>query len=155
MLYIIRPDNEVKQTIIQDLDDLVPWETYDIEIKKHVKSKTRQQEKYFHAILGIICDHTGDDAGDAKDKQDAMTQIKRRITSACGLIEEYTYESDVICEETGQVLVPAGHRATFPRHTSGLKVKEYAKIITAAQMICMDLGLKYPEPSHYGFDKVV
>ena len=126
-LYIIKQDNGIQKRVIEAIQDLTPWEDYEVEIRPHKRNKSRQQERYFHSLVDILCNFTGDDTED----------MKRRITWACDLREDFsTQEGEVI---------------TVPRRTSGLKVGEYADIIKAAQMLCMELELKYPEPSHFGF----
>jgi len=121
-VYIIRPDNSVRYTamnFINALDKEIEWEVI---IKKHKKNKSRSQERYFHKLVDIICSFNGDEKAD----------MKRRIAWNCHLREEFITDD--------------GEVKSIPMSTSGLKVGQYSAIIEAAQLICMELGLRYPDP---------
>jgi len=94
-------------------------------VRERVKKKTRQQEKYFHRLIDIIIEFTGDD----------KTEMKRQITWSCDITESFQDKD--------------GNNILVPKQTSDMNVEEYNKIIPAAQMICMNLGLEYPDPEQY------
>jgi len=114
--------------LMRELNGLNMRKMWVISIRERKKNKSRQQEKYFHKLVDIICKFNGDDKRD----------MKRQITWSCGLRDEFTTEDGEVIE--------------FPRSTAGLELKDYSKIIDAAKHICMTLGLQYPEPSYYGYE---
>ena len=128
MLYVIRPDNDVMKLVVKEVLNLSPNQSFDVEIKPHEKRKTRQQEKYFHKLLNIVCDFTGDD----------ITDMKRRVAWSCDLKETFTTQD--------------GEVVQVPKTTSGLLVSEYSVLIEAAQLLCAELDLKYPMPDYYGLE---
>lgn len=127
-LYIIRPNNDVLARVINHLGNQRPDMEWEVIIQPHKKNKTRSQECYFHKLIDIICDFNG-------DKKKAM---KRRIAWACDLREDF--------------ITDKGVELKVPMSTSGLTVGQYSAIIEAAQMICMDLGLRYPDPKDLGYE---
>lgn len=127
MILILRPDNNNLQKAMNFLSQIDSSKVYTVTIEQKEPSKTRQQEKYFHMLLQIISEFNGDD----------VTDLKRDITWRCGIRE--IFEDP----ETGEII-------EYPKYTSGLKISEYAKLIEAAQIVCMSLDLSYPDPRDLG-----
>lgn len=125
-LYIIRPNNSARDNAHREID--ATEGTFEVTIQEHKKNKTRCQERYFHKLVDIICAFNGDEKAD----------MKRRIAWNCHLREEFVTDE--------------GEVKSIPMSTSGLKVKEYSDIIEAAQMICMTLGLGYPDARDLGYE---
>lgn len=141
-LFRIGNNWHVINNLIKFIDELDKSKIWIVEIREEKKNKTRMQERYFHKLVDIICKFNGDEKFD----------MKRDITGACGLWDEFTVKEDMFDDETGELEFTKGEVLRFPRATAGLKVKEYSIIIEAAQMICEKLELSYPEPSHYGME---
>lgn len=125
-MYVIRPENDVLNQLMRDLSNLRTDKTYTVEIKQGEKKRTLQQNAYLHDLIGIICHYTGDD----------ITDMKRTIAWRAGLRE--IFES------------PDGDIIEMPMRTSAMKTKECATFITACQLLCMELGLGFPDPNLRG-----
>jgi hypothetical protein len=121
-VYIIRPDNDAAYTAKHHIANLNPEIEWEVTIKKYKKNKTAQQRNYYHKLLQIISEHTGDERDD----------LKTRICYSLGYVREVTLKS-------GEVVLQR-------LSTERLKVKEYSTMIESAQMMCMFLELRYPKP---------
>lgn len=125
-MYFIRPDNKVKEKVLQEIQEL-PDKTWCIQITEGNKKRTTQQNAYMHKLIQIICDYTGDD----------ITHMKRTIAWKCDLREVFVAPEKVI---------------ELPKRTSEMNKEDCGKMITAAQIICLELGLSYPDPAEYGYE---
>lgn len=125
MIFISKKDEpRLSQAIeyISLLDDSKDWE---ISVKPYKKSLTANQRNYWHDLLGIISTYTG------YDKED----LKTRMCHTLGYVRNVRLKSGEIIRER--------------KSTETLTREEYSKLIEAAQMACLELGLKYPEPEQY------
>lgn len=100
---------------------------HDFILKKHVKSKTTNQRRYFHKILQLVCDYTGDSIEHAK------MQIKYAVLP---LIE---------VKVNGTVYM---HPISSEKATRA----QYADLINAALMFASEAGVFVPSASHWGYD---
>lgn len=103
-------------------------ESIQVAIDEQKKGKTRQQEKYAHACIGVI----------AKEVGENPEHLKVRIKHQLGLIEEVYSQGKVI---------------TMVRSTSDLKRDEYGDFINAIQLLAGHLNITLPQPRHYGIDE--
>lgn len=126
--YILKPDNNVLANLLHHLSELDPFKEWQVEIKPHKKNKTAQQRNYYHKLLQILSDYSGD----------TIEDLKTRMCWTLG----YTRE---VVLKTGEIIIER-------QSTEKLGVQEYSTMIEAAQMACMTLELSYPQPSHYGLD---
>ncbi|PSL23446.1 hypothetical protein [Dyadobacter jiangsuensis] len=90
------------------------------------KKKTRQQEKYLHVIINIICKHNGADPDDLKD------DIKIPILG----FTEHTHNGNTYV------------RVKSSKHISD---DQYGKLIDAALIVADFLNIKIHPPSYYGY----
>jgi len=100
-------------------------EAIQVAISEAKKSKTRQQEKYAHACIGII----------AKELGDSPIALKVRIKVAIGLIDEFYAQGKVITET---------------RSTATLTRNEYALFIEAIQQTANHMSIVLPQPKDMG-----
>ena len=98
----------------------------EVALKEAKAAKTRQQEKYAHACIGVI----------AKEVGDNPEALKVRIKVALGLIEEYFAGGKVI---------------TQTRSTSTLNREEYGQFIDAIQQTANHLNIILPQPKDMEF----
>jgi len=127
-MYIIKPDNKVIANALRHISELDSYKEWQIDIKPHKKNKSAQQRNYYHKLLEIISNHTGDEADD----------LKTRICYALDYVRE--------------VKLKSGETVLQRLSTEKLGVGEYSKMIESAQMMCAYLELKYPQPSHFGME---
>ena len=133
MHYIIKKDNDVLRRVIEHLGGLHPEKEWGVEIGPHTGSKSRQQERYFHDLIDIILEFQS-----GRIDKGEKEQLKRDMAWECGFIDSYT--------------PPRDSPRNIPRKTSGMNVKEYSALIDHAQFVCLDLGLKYPDPRDLGLN---
>jgi len=89
-------------------------------------TRSGQQNRYFHKLVGLIAEHQGNDA----------ERVKREIKHKIGLVEKQIINSELI---------------TIIKSTADLKVDEFSKLIEATISVCVFLEISYPTPDHYGF----
>lgn len=98
---------------------------YVVEIKK--KRKTRQQEKYLHAIINIIAKDQGVDPEDLKD------DLKIPVLG----FTEHTY---------------AGKTYLRAKSSRGISDEQYGKLIDAALMMANFLNITLPPKQYFGME---
>lgn len=128
MNYIIRPDNDVLKVVMRALSELHPEKEWSIEIKPYKRNLTREQRNYYHKLLDIISDHTGDTVDD----------LKTRVCFSLG------YVRDVKLKD-GETVRQRESTETFTK-------EKYSKMIEAAQIMCLYLELQYPDPKDMGLN---
>lgn len=126
MTYALRTDNN-KSACIQEINSLLVCDPpqYEVEIKKFAKSKTSQQRKYFHKILQLICDYTGD------YQEDLKMEIKYRVLP----LREITV---------------GGRQHLYPISSEKTNTKQYSELIEAALMCASAAEVHIPNPGYYG-----
>ena len=129
MRFIIKPDNNVLQNVIGELGNLNPHKEYQVEIKPYKKNKTAEQRNYFHKLLDLIAEDTGNDSDD----------LKTRLCFSLGLVKDVTLKDRTVVK----------HRIS----TESLTTKQYSALIEAAQIACMSLDIKYPQPEYFGMHR--
>ena len=127
MIFISRRDNEKIKDAMDYIAQL-PFGDWQITIEPYKASKTTQQRKYYHALLKIISDYSGDDIDD----------LKTRMCDTLGYMKT--------------VRLRNGKELLTRRSTETLTRQEYSDMIKTAQMACMHLELKYPDPRDLGLD---
>lgn len=100
---------------------------HQIIIKEYKKDKTRAQRNYFHKILQIISEYTGE------YEEDLKMSIKYRVLP----LREINVE---------------GARHMFPISSEKTTIKQYADLIEAAQMMAVVVGVSIPSPKYYGYE---
>ena len=99
----------------------------EVAIAEYKKNKTRQQEKYAHACIGVI----------AKEMGENPAHLKARIKAELGLIEEIWHKGKVL---------------TVERSTATLDRVEYGFFIEAIQKLAGYLNVVLPQPKFFGID---
>ena len=89
-------------------------------------TRSGQQNRYFHKLVGLIAEHQGNDP----------ERVKREIKHKIGLVEKQIINSELI---------------TIIKSTADLKVDEFSKLIEATISVCVFLEISYPTPDYYGF----
>ena len=89
-------------------------------------TRSSQQNRYFHKLVGLIAEQQGNDA----------ERVKREIKHKIGLIEKQLINGELI---------------TIIKSTADLKVDEFSKLIEATIGVCVFLEISYPTPDYYGF----
>ena len=131
-LFVLRRDAPYQAKAIVDNALAAARELYcksdvAIEVKPFKKSRTDQQNRYFWALCGLIADETGQDKEDIKDQlMHAMGHYRQKVVN--------------------------GKPITVFRSTTTLTRDEFGELIEATQQLCEGLGIKYPQPSHYGLE---
>ena len=127
--YFVLRDSSIFQRLIAIIRNLGPSDPplWDVEIKKHVKNKTSQQRRYFHKVLDLVCDYTGDDVEEVK------MAIKYRVLP----LSEITVD---------------GEKHLYPLSSERATVSQYSDLITAALMFAAEAGVDIPPPHYYGFE---
>ena len=126
-LYIIRPDNNVLDAVHLHLSKLHPQKSFDVTIEPHKAKRTLQQNAYIHVLADLLVEFSGY----------TLVQIKRMLAAKCDLFDIYPIN---------------GKMEKSPKHTSDMTVKELNEVISMAQTLCMELGIKYPDPNWYGYE---
>lgn len=90
-------------------------------------TRSNQQNRYFHKLVGLIAEQQGNDA----------ERVKREIKHKLGLVEKQMINSELI---------------TIIKSTADLKVDEFSKLIEATISVCVFLEISYPTPDFYGFE---
>lgn len=127
-LFIIKPDNGIYARLLNHLAHIDANKEWQVEIKPHKKNKTAQQRSYYHKLLQILSEYCGD----------TIPELKTRMCFTLGFTHEVTLKDGTVILERDS--------------TEKLGVKKYSTMIEAAQMACMTLELKYPQPDHYGLE---
>lgn len=99
---------------------------WEVTIRKHVKSKTSQQRKYFHKILSLVCEYTGEDIETLK------MQIKYRVLP----LVQVTVEGEIYLH---------------PISSEKATVKQYGELIEASLMYADAAGVSVPAADFWGF----
>lgn len=124
--FYITPDNGARNNAISHIANIRDDKSFQVTIKDKIDNKTAQQRNYFHQLLGIISNYSGDTIDD----------LKTRLCFTLGLTKEVTLKG-------GQVI-------TQRISTEQLNKKGYSELIDAAQEACQILELNYPLPKFYG-----
>lgn len=163
MQYVIRPDNDVLKTVVSDLGNLNPEKEWSVEIKPYKKNLTREQRNYYHKLLEIISEYSGDTIDDLKTrmcytlgytkevtvKEAPQDTVRAILHKAIELLEQV--DGPIVSTVVKLLKKAVKTRVVTQRlSTEDLNREEYSKMIEAAQMACLHLDLQYPEPSHYG-----
>jgi len=98
-----------------------------VEISRTSK-KSRNQERYWHMLIGIVADHTGDDPEILK--------------------MQFKYEWLPL----RAVKTMSGKEYLIPPSTAGLTKEQYADLITRTLAIGHELNLVMPLASFYGME---
>lgn len=122
MTFIITTE-KVRNNAIKHLLSL-PLNVWQMDVKKI--SKSRQQEKYWHKLVGIIANHVGE------DKEEFKMQLKY----------EWLHLHEVKTRN--------GDTYLYPESTAKLSKDKYAELITKTLALGMDLGLVMPRPEDLG-----
>ena len=127
MKYFLSPDNpQIYKNLLRHLAEMNPNVKWEVSIDKaKPRSKTWKQRNYFHALLDIFCDETGNDVDDLKLK------LKFRVLPL----------NDVIIE---------GVVHKYPPSSESITAEQYSHLIEAIQMLCVEYDIQYPQPEHYG-----
>ena len=125
MEFFITRDDAVKQRALEHIQSLEG--VWNIEIKKHVKSKTAQQRRYWHKLLSIIADYRG------------MTLDEQKM--------EIKYKVLPLRE-----IKMRGERYLYPPSSESLTSKQYGELIDATLLIGGALELTMPHPDYYGLN---
>lgn len=102
-------------------------EDVEIVIKKAEKSRTSQQNKYFHGLLGLLANHAGYEP----------ERLKIEIKHQLGLIEKVLINGEVI---------------TSIKSTAQLNTEDFGKLINTVQSLLDQMGVTYPLPSEQGYN---
>ena len=89
-------------------------------------TRSSQQNRYFHKLVGLIAEQQGNDA----------ERVKREIKHKIGLIEKQLINGELI---------------TIIKSTADLRVDEFSKLIEETISVCVFLEISYPTPDYYGF----
>lgn len=129
-MFILRSE-QIKQNLIREIKGIPtkgePWIAYEIK----PPTKTRQQEKYWHKLMDLLCKHTGEGVEICK------------IRTKFAVLPLY----EVFVEINGvKQLIP------YPVSSKGISTKQYGELIDRTLIECMDNGVVVPDPSYYGYD---
>jgi len=127
-LYIIKPDNKVIANVLRHISELDATKEWQVDIKPHKKNKSAQQRAYYHKLLQIISEYSGD----------TIEDLKTRMCWSLGYTRDVRLKSGEVIKER--------------QSTEKLGVAEYSTMIESAQMACMVLELRYPQPNFYGME---
>lgn len=100
-----------------------------VELSFKKLTRSHQQNRYFHKLVGLIAEYQGENP----------ERVKRQIKHSIGLIEKDMINGELI---------------TMIKSTADLTVDEFSQLIEQTISVCQYLDIQYPIPSHYGFDKV-
>lgn len=92
-------------------------------------TRSNQQNRYFHKLVGLVAEHQGEDA----------EKVKRQIKHSIGLIEKELINGELI---------------TIIKSTADLTVDDFSKLIEETIKICVYLEIDYPVPETYGYTRV-
>jgi hypothetical protein len=125
-MYLLRSE-EIRERCIREIKSLPALDNpqFVVEVKKYRKDKTAAQRNYFHKILDIVCDYTGDDTDEVK------MQIKYAVLP---LKKVSVKGSDYL----------------YPISSEDTTTKQYADLISAALVFANKAGVTIPEKSHWG-----
>lgn len=133
MNYLIDKTNpQVKQVVDNMLDELrrmVKDKPVTVNLSHATSTRSIQQNAYLHKLLGLIADYQGE----------SLESVKRQIKHRIGLIEKHMINGELITEI---------------RSTADLNKDEFSKLIEQVITVCEYLGIDYPVPDSFGFDKV-
>lgn len=118
-------NEKVRDNLIKEIMSL-PFNKFEVSIKKIGKS--RQQEKYWHKLVGIVADFQGETPEEMKMKLKYDWLPLREVKTMSG--KTYLY----------------------PISTVKLKKEQYTLLIEKTLVLGNILGLKLPRPSDLGCD---
>ena len=124
--FVLRNET-IKNRCIKAVVDLLACDSpkYQVEIKAAVRSKTSQQRKYFHKILSLICEYTGDNLDDLK------MELKYRVLP----LKEIEFQ---------------GRIHLYPISSEKTTTKQYGELIDAAIMYANAAKVTIPQPDYWG-----
>lgn len=127
-MYLLRT-NEVKKHCLAHIESLLACDPpqHVVEVKKYRKDKTASQRAYFHTILDLVCDYTGDDPEEAK----------LRIKYAVLPLKKITVN---------------GSDHLYPISSENTTTQQYSELIEAALIFANEAGVAIPPPSHWGME---
>ncbi len=95
-------------------------------IKKPVRSQ--RSNRLYWAIINIIAKEIGEDS------ETLHSMLKLRVFGP-------------------QIVVIRGETITIPKHSKDLSQKDFNTLIDAANVLAMNLGVKIPAASYYGYEE--
>jgi hypothetical protein len=104
-----------------------PFTMFKVEIKEHKKQRSNNQNALYWSWLTII----GKDLG--YTSEELHEALKAKIL---GVIERKTVFGNIVNE---------------PRSTTSLTTKEFTEYLNSVETFAMGLGIRLPQPAHYGF----
>lgn len=104
-----------------------PFTKFKVEIKEHKKQRSNNQNALYWSWLTII----GKDLG--YTSEELHEALKAKIL---GVIERKTVFGNIVNE---------------PRSTTSLTTKEFGEYLNSVETFAMGLGIRLPQPAHYGF----
>lgn len=125
IFYLSKDTPAVQSNALRFLSEINPHKNWIVEIKQNDKPKTGQQRRYFHMLLALFEQETGNNAEAMK------IEIKARILDPV------------------KILVAGKQRYYLPSSES-INVKQYGELIEAAQLLCMTHDITYPDPRDFG-----
>lgn len=128
MTYILR-SNEVKKHCLAHIESILALDPpqFVVEVKKYRKDKTKAQRNYFHKILELVCDYTGDDP----------EEVKMRIKYAILPLNCVTVQG-------------ADH--LYPISSENTTTQQYSELIEAALLFAAEAGVTITAPSFWGHE---
>lgn len=125
-MYTLR-NNTIKQRCLSEIGNLLACDPpqYDVVIKKHKKDKTRAQRSYFHKVVQLVCEHTGDDPEYVK------LQFKYRVLPLVQVeVDGETHLTPISSEKATR--------------------EQYSQLIECAKIYAAAAGVSIPNPEFYG-----
>jgi hypothetical protein len=130
MKYILYDNRteEGKKALYKKLKDL-PEGEYVIEVKQNRPNRSINANKYYHAVLNIICTETGQGTGDKNFDHEQLHEILKR-----------KFNSETI-------IFPKGGTEIVGKSTSDLDSKEFTIYVNRVKQWAKDeFGIDIPEP---------
>jgi len=131
--FIIDRKNQSAKTVFNNVVNAIRSLSHEgvlvIELSFKKVTRSYQQNRYFHKLVGLIAEKQGED----------LERVKRQIKHKIGLIEKDMVNGELI---------------TIIKSTADLSVEEFSQLIEQTITVCQYLEIQYPIPAHYGFDKV-
>lgn len=127
VVFITR-DEKVRERCIEHIRNLREANVWDITIRKHRLTRSKQQNSLYWMWLKIIGDHVG------SPKEDIHREFAIR------LLGPETFEVD-------------GKQYSGAKSTTKLSIEEFSEYLEKILATAMSLGLTLPTPNYYGMDQ--
>lgn len=124
MRYVVKGDIK---NVVHHLGNLHPEREFLVTIKPHRKNLTQNQRNYWHNILEILSNETGED----------KETLKLRIKFAVLDLKEIRVN---------------GVSHLYPPSSENLNREEYSKLIEATITLGAELGIILPSPNFWGME---